>query len=297
MRDATKAILITVAFLCALIAGDRVISWGLRTAMSYSQNRFVDLYQGRFTPGVLVLGNSRSDRHFPAPQVAEISGVDVANLGLGGESTMLSEALLYDYVDRVGKPQLLIVEASNLSVAPDNMGDMRLFGTYSERIRELTRQWKPKLYYTSALFNLFQLNNEMFFRVMLAIVRKERDRRHFAVIPDVMVERLRTEKARPIDLREANRNALLRILKYTEERDIPTRVIVTPYLDVRNSEVEAFTAEFVSESQQALGRLKVWDYSKALPDREHFRDRVHLNAKGVDALLSKLKTDGFFSFH
>ena len=69
--------------------------------------------------------------------------VRVVNLGFGGVSTVMSEVLLRDYVERNGRPRLLVVEPTCLTVSADEVGDMGLFTIFSERLNQLVKERNP----------------------------------------------------------------------------------------------------------------------------------------------------------
>ncbi len=292
-----KVLLLAVLSSSAFFAGDRLISWGIGSMLSMSHNRFVEMYSGKPEPGVLILGNSRADRHFTAPELERLLELDVTNCGIGGLSTVVSEVLLYDYVERVGKPKLLIIEPSNMIVEPNVVGDMRLFGLYSERMRNLTLDLQPKLYYTSKVFHLFRFNNDMFMRAFIGIFKREEDRRFRVTISDELLQKLKIEDESP-DLKKItysqNEQALKRMLEFADSNAIPVRIVMTPMLHF-NQEVSTRNGKaWIEDLRGMVGAHKVWDYSDAFANPSLFGDRLHLNAKGLRAMNELLVRDGFF---
>jgi len=292
-----KALFISIIFVGLLLGGDRLLSVVIEQIISFSENRFVSVYEGDHSPGILVLGNSRADAHFPASWLERISGEHVDNIGIGGESTVLSEALLYDYVDRLGKPKLLIIEPTNLVTNPDKVGDIRLFGIYSERIKEIVKQTNPDLYYGSELFHLLQYNNEMFIRVMYGIVKKGGGERVYkSVISDKLLEKLvnNPREATTLKIFEENVNSLQRMIAFADDHKIQLRLVISPYLRIENGTVTPYTKELIHRLHEIVGAHRLWNYTGEVVGRLKFRDSKHLNTAGVDAFHKELIKDGLF---
>ena len=161
-----KTTLTVLGFLVLLVIGDRLIGAGLSALVSQSGNRFVAIYNDAGPVDVLVLGNSRADLHFSPHMIAAQTGMTSRNLGLGGISTVMSEALLRDHLDAYGPPKVLIIEPSNIITDPDRVGDMRLFAPWSPRIAGLVRADTPEFYWAGKLSSLFNFNTDMFTRVI-----------------------------------------------------------------------------------------------------------------------------------
>jgi len=290
MRQALK---IGLLFLVALFASDRLIAFGLKHAVDHSQDRFVRMYTGRARADILILGNSRADRHFPPRRLeALLPGKRVVNLGLGGISTTLSEALLLDFIERNGPPKTLVLALGGLNVDPASVGDMRLFGVYSNRIRAVTRHHDPKLYVAGTLFRLFRFNNEMFLRVLLGIVKEEKDRTLKAPIPSRLVERLRRRTPDPVHAFPENLESLRHIIDCCDRNGIVFVPVITPVLEVNTP---PNFGEWRREVGRTIGgRAAIRDYSTLVSDPALFHDASHLNADGVDVLLARMIRDGTF---
>lgn len=293
-----KALLISIVFFAVLFGGDRLLSLLVKQMISFSENRFVSVYEGSYTPGVLILGNSRSDAHFPASWLEKISGMHVDNIGIGGESTVLSEALLYDYVDRLGKPKLLIIEPTNLVTNPALVGDIRLFGIYSERIRKIVELSSPDLYYGSELFHLLQYNNEMFVRVMYGIVKKGGGSRVYeSVISDQLLKKLvnSPREASTLKIFDENIEALQRIITFAENKKIPFRIVISPYFLIEGMSTTPYTKKLIRRIQEIVGEQKVWNYAGRVVGKMNFRDSKHLNAAGVTLFHQELVDDALLN--
>lgn len=289
------ALLILIVFISILWGGDKLLSLMLQEVLSFSEDRFIKLYESKYSESAVIIGNSRADRHFPAPQLSPIIGMPVVNLGLGRESMVLSEVLFRDYVEHNGLPRLLIIEPTNMVTDPTIVGGMRLFGIYSERINRLTRELNPEYFYTTRLFNLFYFNNEMFFRVLMGVIRPEKDRRHHGIIPDRLITELRKKEAKGVMHHKENEMAIIRILEFAASNDIDVRLIATPYLSLNNVDQHDYMKDWLDWLQNRIGNnYRVFNYTRAIKRKENFRDTVHLNAKGVGELNKLFVNDNVF---
>jgi len=292
-----KAALITLAFLAALLLGDRGLSFLLKKSLSYSPNRFITLYESDSRADILVLGNSRANRNFTEPELERLLGLKVVNLGLGDVSAVLSEALFFDFIDHHGNPGMLVIEATNLKVNSLEMGNMRLLGLYSERIREIIRNLHPQLYSTSAVFNLFHFNNEVFIRSIMEIFKEYKDKKLYGGISDKLLAILRKkERYTAPDLNDYSQNeaAFLRMLNYADTHNIPVRIILAPYFSVNGPNTDRYPRIWADYLKGLVGDRRIWDYTNLLEDRDLFKDQLHLNTKGARKFHEELISDGVF---
>ena len=106
-----RVVTFLLLFVPALFVGDRILGELCAWLVSKSNDRYVEVYEGRAKAEVLVIGNSRADNHFPPQMMSALLGERVVNLGLGGVSGMLAEVLLVDYVENNDPPKLLVTRA------------------------------------------------------------------------------------------------------------------------------------------------------------------------------------------
>ena len=59
------ALLILIVFISILWGGDKLLSLMLQEALSFSEDRFIKLYESKYSDSAVIIGNSRADRHFP----------------------------------------------------------------------------------------------------------------------------------------------------------------------------------------------------------------------------------------
>lgn len=285
-----------VLFVVLLIGGDRLLSEAILLVVDASPDRFIQIYSKSYAADVIVLGDSRADRHFPAARLSQVLDAEVMNLGIGGLSMTVSELLLSDYLDGGRVPERVVVELNSLLVRPDHIGDMHFFGLYSKRIREHTRQSEPKLYRGSQLLRLLYFNSGMFYRVLFSHIQPESDRLHSAAMSEAAVERLRQESTKTYRLRQKNLAALRRIGELSEQYGFKLELLVAPYFPVFEDrrQIRAIQS-WLDQVREAMGpALPVRDYSSLLKERRYFRDSVHLNAAGVRLFVDRLIADGVF---
>lgn len=292
MRRATLFLLL---FVPALFLGDRAFAYIAGRLVSKSRDRYVEAYEGRATADILVIGNSRADNHFPPQMMSDTLHRRVVNLGLGGISAVLAEAVVADFVEKNGAPAQLVIEPSCLLVEPSEVGDMRMFATYSERLSHLVARYMPEFHHAARVFHLFHYNNEMFIRVLHQIRSAPRDRLHFTTVTPELLEVLRSRGAYDLLNHAENEAAFARLLVHARVHGIRVQVVITPYLPVQIGKIRNFTQwkeRLVSEL--GVKREELFDYSSRFERADYFRDGVHMNTAGTKELLRTMITEGFY---
>jgi hypothetical protein len=291
MHSSIKFLLL---FIPALFLGDRAIAAALSHVTLSSHDRYVKVYTGRAPADVLIVGNSRADNHFPPALLEQKAGVKAVNLGLGGVSLVIAEALVQDYIDHNGRPKLLIVEPSALTVDPAVIGDMRLFAAYSERMSGLVRHYMPKFHYAAKVFHTFQYNNEMFLRAAYNVVKPPTDRLHEGTIHPALMEVLKNRGAYSLVNYPDNEPALTRLVKLAEQQGVQVAVVLSPYLPVQLGKIKNYDAWRAQVAKLVGSHARVLDYGGRVQDTAMFMDGVHLNGKGSERLLDMMVEDGVF---
>lgn len=288
----SKVLKLVMIFIALLFVGDRLGAWCLQKLVARSQDRYVAMYEGRAKADILVLGNSRADNHFPPQMMSRALGVTTVNLGLGGVSAKLSEALMQDFIERNGAPRLIVLEVTVLAAEPSTIGDMMIFTSYSPRIAALLKESAPRLFYTMTVFNLFQYNNEMLWRILYHVWKPPFDRVHHGTMTPAFLEQIRKRSVHLPSYAD-NEAALGRMLDYAQQRGIPVRIVITPYLKDQFAKFTNFESWRARVEQLTRGQ-KIWDYSQSFEDYALFRDSVHMNTAGTMRLLQVMISDGFY---
>src|SRR6266850_2717670 len=179
------ALSITI-FLVTVFLGDRLLSFSARTIVRHSQNRFVRMYEGKQPVDILLLGDSRMDCNISYSKVRELTGKSCLNLGLGGNSVLVSEALLKDYVQRYGNPALVVIELSHSEVDPATMGEMRIFSYCSTNVQALAHKIDPTYSALEVIFTSLRYNDPAFWRLATEVSRPPSTRLIYGHIPEVL---------------------------------------------------------------------------------------------------------------
>ncbi|NQV61954.1 MAG: hypothetical protein HQ502_19965 [Alphaproteobacteria bacterium] len=282
-------------FFAALFVGDRLGAMALHQLLNLSENRFARLYNGGEPDRIVIIGNSRADRHFPSSLLSAMTGKPVLNLGLGSVTTMEAEALLADFIEHNGQPALVIVEPTNLIVENAGLRDLRLFASNSKRLRAILRTQEPRLYWAGEFSHLFRFNNPMLVRVLKNIGRAQGDRLLHTTVTTQLVAQLEGATPPLMINQPKNEAALARIIGLSKQHGFPLHMVITPFLPGHGpSNVDAWINQL---SRQYGDLVPIWNYANAIDGMEYFTDRLHLNARGVVRLLNLMQSDGHFRTH
>ncbi len=291
----TRRIAWTIIFLMIAFAGDRVIASVLDKVVLHSKFRFSLLYKGGQQYDVLILGNSRSVNSFYAPAIQEATGKTTLNLSYNGMSADLAEALFMDYLERNGKPKLLILEISNVTHRSNLLNELKLYTAHSERLAELFRRANPHVAFWAEASHVFQFNGEMFLRALYYLGASDQSWINRYQISAALVRSLQANRQEDIGVLPENLVALRRIIDTARQKDISVRLVISPYLPEYRRHLSNLSA-WIKAVQAIAMDIPVWDYSMAVEATSAFADRLHLNYHGSVLLLGRLKHDGFFAF-
>ena len=286
------ALSITIVLLTVFL-GDRALSLSARTIVRHSQNQFVRMYEGKQRADILFLGDSRVDRNISYPKVRDLTGKFCLNLGLGGNSVLVSEALLKDYVERYENPALVVVELSHATVDPATMGEMRIFSYCSTNIQALARTTDPTYSAFETVFTSLRFNDPAFWRLAVETVRPPSTRLLHNKIPEVLVRKWKGKSASAgnrIIYRE-NLEALQRICSFADARGFQLRLLISPSWHDFKRAIVNFDV-WKTALQEAAGKHPVHDYSDVfVANPDYFNDEMHLNAAGADRWVEQLRAD------
>jgi hypothetical protein len=296
MTTKARVIKILLLLVSLWIVGDRIFANLIEHfVLPLSDNRFAKMYSGRAKADIVMLGNSRLDRHFDAYLLESYFNKSAINLGIGGQSAELSNILLHDYIDRYGVPKIVILEPTNAFIKNEGLKDLRVFMNHSERVKNLTKKELPLEYYFGSLSHLYNFNNVMFNRILFEIVRSDTDRLRKDTISLKrynQIRRLSYSKQKPQISKLGNYSALKSIATACDEHNIDLKVVIVPNLKVVFAR-ETYE-DWISELEDIFNPERIFDYSTALVDRKYYFDEDHLNRKGVYAFYEILRKDGFF---
>src|SRR4030095_1434495 len=149
-----------VLFLAVVFVGDRLVSFGAMKLIQNSKNQFVRMYQGKVAANFVFLGNSRVDRNFDFEKMNQMTGKSCLNLGLRGNHMLISEVLLKDFVQRYGKPELVVIELSHSTASPYTVGEMGIFSYCSTNMQALAKSIDPTYATFASVFHSLRFNNQ-----------------------------------------------------------------------------------------------------------------------------------------
>jgi len=284
----------TITFPYLFLAGDRVIASLLDKVVLRSGFRFSTLYRGGQQYDTLILGNSRGVNSFYAPAVEEATGKTTLNLSYNGLSADLAEALFMDYLDRNGKPKLLILEISNVAHKSALLNELKLYIVHSERLSKLFRKANPGAAFWTGASRVFQFNGEMFLRTLYYLNTSDQSWINRYRIGPAMVQSLREAQGEELGLLPENLDALRHIIDTAKQNGIAVRLVIGPYLPQYRQHLTNLSG-WIKTLQSVATDVPIWDYSTAVEDIGSFADRLHLNYDGSLLLLKRLKEDGFFA--
>lgn len=283
-----KVVSYVAVFFAVVFCGDRFVAFSAERMIQHSHNQFVRMYQGKYPADILFLGNSRVDRNIAFERVHELTGKTCLNLALGGNHVLISEALLKDFVERYGDPQLVVVELSHSTVRINSMGEMQIFSYCSPNIRALAKTTNPTFAAFESIFNSLRFNSPAFWRLSTEAFTEPPTRLLQNTIPPDLAKEWQNGGPVQMPIIEANLEALRRICAYADARNIPIRLLIGPYWKGFRMRMINFE-QWKTRLQKAAGQHHIYDYSEAF--REHtdfFNDEMHLNAVGANEFSRKL---------
>ena len=284
-----------IIFLAIFLVGDRVIASFLDTVVLSSKLRFSLLYSGGQEYEILVLGNSRGVNTFYAPAIQEATGKPTLNLSYNGMSADVAEALFLDYLDRNRKPQLVIIEITNLTHRSELLNDLKLYAHHSERLMGLLREANPETARWAKASHLFRFNSEMFLRALYYQTSSDQTWINRYQINRTLPNSAANGDSQKVLTFPENLAAMKRIVSLAQRLGISVRMVVGPYLPAYGKHLSNL-GQWVDEVGKEIAvDIPVWDYSEAITDVSAFADRMHLNYEGSCALLKRLIRDGVFT--
>jgi hypothetical protein len=285
-----RKLLFVALFLAIWFVGDRVGARVIAAIFDHSREPIAELYGGRGSAGVVLLGNSRAYRHFDLGVLSQEFNARIINLSLPGASGELSEALLADYIDRYGPPQIVIVELSGLATDSDALKNMRPFVDRSKRLSLLLKEHFPQLYYAGKVSHLFNYNSEFSAAVAHKILYP---------MPDLILDGSSKQpdgiiaKGRYFAPHEREIVAMRELVRIARARNIDIRLVLSPALPAyaAANDIDALR----SAVRSIADGLPIWDFvGSTSMDAKMFYDPTHLNRMGVAAFMDELRKRGFF---
>jgi hypothetical protein len=278
-------------FLTVLFLGDRFLFYTALSIVQHSRNQFVRMYEGKLPADVLILGDSRADRNISTRELQDLTGKRCLNLGLGGNSVLISETLLKDFVQRYGKPERVLIELSHTTADPYSMGEMRIFSYCSPNIAALAKQLDPTYSLFECIFKCLQFNDPAFWRLAAELLGEPAPRLLENTIPPEIINKWKDGHHIDLPIIRNNMEALTRICQYSESKDIRIELLIGPSWEGFRNGIANYE-EWKSALVRVVGIHFIHDYSRVFFDHpEYFNDTIHLNAIGADRFAEILVKD------
>ena len=275
-----------VVWLALALAGDRLFGFALRQAAERSHFRYSRLYAGDAEAEIVLVGNSRG-LNFYQPFIEERTGKSTLNLSYNALPVQLSAALLRDYRDRYGAPEVLIVDVTHLDRDNDDLiREFRVYAQFSERLDSLLRAADPRIWGGTKVSHLTRYGGEVAQRMFYYLARGDEDWIVDRVIaPSVVAD---TSAIEPFDLDFAEHRvaAFAELVEEFRAEGTEVVLVVNPYLPAFGRSIGNLGA--FSEELEARTGLPLHNYATAVEGEAYFGDYQHLNRRGAEVYLTRM---------
>ncbi|MGD9637162.1 MAG: hypothetical protein AB7G28_10105 [Pirellulales bacterium] len=285
-----------LAIIALFFVGDRIGAALIGSLVDRSPQRFSRLYSGRLDGQIAVLGNSRGVIDFRAPSIAEATGRSTVNLSHNGMTPRIAQAIFADFLEHNQKSELLVVEASFVTVDTSKGGVLEYmpFWSHSQRLIALGREFSRQDVIAGDISHLYRFNSELTLRSLFYLLRGQSDQggaMEGTLTPELIEETKQLEPS-PLEVFPEELEALVAIVNAARDAGIEVQLVFAPYLP-QYAEKITNLPEVEARITAATG-LAVHDFSRALDDTSLFADRVHLSPAGTQEFLQKMLTAGVF---
>ncbi|MEM9887954.1 MAG: hypothetical protein AAF849_18815 [Bacteroidota bacterium] len=275
-----------VLLIALFFAGDRIAAKMLEKTVVESQFRYSRLYRGEAASDILLIGNSRG-LSFYQPYIEKVTGTSTFNLSYNGMTMNVASDLIADYLDCY-QPKLLLIDVTmcdhksksfTLSFAP--------YQIHSPRISTSIKTTDRTTYYAQQFSHLFRYNNELFQRILYYYDQSDKTWLLDRKITSTMEKDVALEEYR-IDLHYVEE--LKKSIELAEAKGVKVRLLINPYY-VPFTDVLEGLEDFKTQIE-IVTKHQVYDFSRAIADKDLFGDYQHLNQEGSEVYIDLLKEEG-----
>ena len=273
-------------WLAAAFAGDRLFAYVLRQAAEGSGFRYSRLYTGRGEADIVLIGNSRG-LNFYQPYLEARTGRSTLNLSYNAMPVQLSAALLRDYRERYGAPEVLVADVTHLD--RDNVDlirEFRVYAQFSPRLDSLLRAEDPKIWGGTEVSHLTRYGGEVAQRMFYYLTRGDEDWIvDRTIAPSVVADTIGLG-AYHLGIAEHRLAEFADVVREYRAAGTEVVLVVNPYYPAFARSIgnlEALTA-----AVEAATGVPVRDYSTAVEGEAYFGDYQHLNKRGAEVYLGRL---------
>jgi len=311
------------AVIVLFFAGDRLFGFVLKKMVADSQFRYSKMYRGEADCDILFLGNSRG-LGFYQPYIEEVTGKKTFNLSYNAMPLNLGRIMLEDYLKYNKKPEILVVDVTMMNrVDTTLITGFNVYTPYSDGLGEMVKDHSKNTFYGGQLSHLFLHNSEIFQRAMFYYSKTDEDWIVDRVINENMVNGVVDQKpfyAGPFDWStvEMMFEELNKTIQIAKENDIKIKLVISPFFPpfvekIVNFEhlekrinmsanstysIAGITREYLANGSKseadAMNKIEIYNYARAVQDPTGFGDYQHVNIKGAKIYIDKMKADGIF---
>ena len=278
------------------LVGDKVFARIIDRAYDFSSMPDAMLYSGRGKADVVILGNSRAYHHFNDKDWSQELGLGVKTYAIEAASMEYNEALLKDYINIYGPPDVVVLELSCLTWDNGQVMNMRSLSLRSEHISKLLKEEYPKAYYIGKVLNLFNYNSTSFLNVLHKIFVTYKQPILSGQVDLGSVDKLISAEPKKYFLNKGhNLESLKNIQKMSQLNGFDLHLIVAPFMKELINSQDGYEDWVKSLKEEYVNDAVILDYGKRIIDNSYFKDLTHLNESGVKELHKLLRDDGYFN--
>jgi hypothetical protein len=264
------------------------------TLLQRSEEPLARMYTGNIKANLVVIGNSRALRLFDDSTLERELALKPANLSVQGASTVMSLAILADYLERQPKPDIIIHEITDLIYANRAVHTLKMYSPHSDRLYALLYAEDKRAALSGVVFKTLNYNNASFRGIASFLPWGKRSH---LLTGEMLASEVDASDASPTEYPslEQNLQALIAIRKLCERHGVRYLPVVAPIHSSRCGLIVNFN-EWVLQAQGVLGPgHPLADYSRhsVFKDRALFYDPTHINRKGVEIFLKIIMDDGY----
>ncbi len=285
-----KRIYWILALVVLFFAGDRISGWVLKQLTINSQFRYSRMYKGEAKADILLVGNSRG-LIFYQPYIEEITGKSTFNISYNGLPMDLGRVLVEDYLDKYPAPEQMIVDVTMCDRKNSQLvTGFNLYAPYSEKLYELIKEDNQTSAIAGKLSHLYLHNSEIFQRSLYHLKKSDEAWLLDREITDFLVKDVVNMEHYTIDLQDKLLDELKQTVQYAQSKGVKVKLVINPYFPAFAERITNLK-NFKNRIETVTG-LKVHNYATALKEVTGFGDYQHLNKKGSQVYLDRLKKDG-----
>ena len=279
--------------------GDRVGGYVFSKMIDKSGFRYSRMYKGDVECDLLFMGNSRG-LGFYQPYIEEVTGKKTFNLSYNALPMNLGKVLLRDFLEKNKKPKTFVLDVSMTNrIDTTLITGFNVYAPQSKGVSTVLKDCAPKVFYAGKVSHLFQHNGEIFQRAIRYLNGTDEAWLNDRVISDGLISQVHVlhdsivgpfnEDHKVVDFIYEELKSTVQIAK---DNNVNVKLVINPFFPKYADKMVNYD-DFVQKVEKLTG-LKVYNYAKAIQDRDAFSDFQHLNRKGSQQYIDMLKRDGIF---